>query len=239
SNRGDCLSHLGIAREISALMNRPLKYTPPTANESATAASSITSVEVEAKELCPYYTARVIRNVKMGPSPQWMVRRLEAIGVRAISNVVDVTNYVMFELGQPLHAFDFDKLAGRKIIVREAKAGETLTSIDGHERKLSPGMLVIADAEKPVALAGVMGGLHSEVSDRTTNILLESARFDPLSVRRTARALAMKSDSSYRFERGIDPTLVERASRRAAQLIVQTAGGELLSGVAEAGSAKV
>src|SRR5438874_7667157 len=164
-----------------------------------------------------------------------MARRLEAIGLRAINNVVDVTNYVLFEMGQPLHAFDFDKLAGRKIIVRTAKPGEKLKAIDGHERKLSPGMLVIADAEKPVALAGVMGGLHSEVSDRTTTILLESARFDPLSVRRTARALAMKSDSSYRFERGIDPTLPERASRRAMQLIVQIAGGELLAGVASAG----
>src|SRR5438309_895896 len=158
SNRGDCLSHIGIAREISALLNRPFKYTPPTAAESSTAASSVTSAQIEARELCPLYTARVIRNVKIGPSPQWMVTRLEAIGVRAINNVVDVTNYVMFELGQPLHAFDFDKLAGRKILVREARGGETITSIDGHERKLSPGMLVIADESKPVALAGVMGG---------------------------------------------------------------------------------
>ncbi len=227
SNRGDCLSHVGIARELSALMNRPFKYSPPSAAESSTPASSVTSVQIEAKELCPYYTARVIRNVKIGPSPQWMVKRLEAIGVRPVSNVGDVTNYVMFELGQPLHAFDFDKLQGRKVIVREARAGEKMFSIDGRERILRAGMLVIADGQRPVALAGVMGGADSEVSNSTTNFLLESARFDPLSVRKTARALAMKSDSSYRFERGIDPTLAERASLRAAQLILQTAGGEL------------
>jgi len=165
-----------------------------------------------------------------------MVKRLEAIGVRPISNVVDVTNYVMFELGQPLHAFDFDKLQGRKVIVREARAGEKMVSIDGRERILRAGMLVIADGQRPVALAGVMGGADSEVSNSTTSLLLESARFDPLSVRKTARALAMKSDSSYRFERGIDPTLAERASLRTAQLILQTAGGELLSGMVAAGA---
>src|SRR6185436_10148690 len=167
----------------------------------------------------------------------WMVRRLEAVGLRAINNVVDVTNYVMFELGQPLHAFDFDRLEGRRIVVRRAGQGESIVSIDGHERKLHPDILVIADAARPVALAGVMGGRDSEVSSATVNVLLESARFDPLSVRKTARALQMRSDSSYRFERGIDPLLPEKASRRAAQLILETAGGQLLSGVAEAGSA--
>ena len=235
SNRSDCLSHVGVARELSALLNREFRDVPIELKESSARASDATSVRIDALQLCPHYTARVIRNVKVGPSPDWMKRRLEAIGLRSINNIVDVTNYVMFELGQPLHAFDYDKLQQHKIIVREARAGESITSIDGHERKLSPGMLVIADGEKPVALAGVMGGLQTEVSERTTNVLLESARFDSLSVRRTARALAMKSDSSYRFERGIDPTLPERASRRAAQLILQTAGGELLAGVAEAG----
>jgi phenylalanyl-tRNA synthetase beta chain len=237
SNRGDCLSHVGVARELSALFKREFVDVKSTLAEVTTPATSATSVTIDAPKLCPHYTARIIRNVKVGSSPQWMVRRLQAIGLRSINNIVDVTNYVMFEMGQPLHAFDFDKLAGRKIIVREARSGETITSLDGHERKLSPGMLVIADAEKPVALAGVMGGLTSEVSAGTVNILLESARFDPLSVRRTARALAMKSDSSYRFERGIDPTLSERASARAAQLIVETAGGEVLSGIVVAGSA--
>jgi phenylalanyl-tRNA synthetase beta chain len=237
SNRGDCLSHVGVAREVAALQKREFKQTQPTAPESSTSVTDVTSVVIEATQLCPHYTARVIRNVKVGPSPEWLRRRLEAIGLRAINNIVDVTNYVMFEMGQPLHAFDFDKLRGRRIIVRESRTGEKIVSIDGHERVLSPGMLVIADAERPVAVAGVMGGLDSEVSDSTVNVLLESARFDPLSVRKTARALAMKSDSSYRFERGIDSTLPERASLRAAQLILETAGGELLAGMAVAGSA--
>ncbi|MGH7177094.1 MAG: phenylalanine--tRNA ligase subunit beta [Tepidisphaeraceae bacterium] len=237
SNRGDCLSHLGVARELSALLPRELKRAEPTAGGSGAPVDSVTSVRIDNSELCPHYTARVIRGVKVRPSPAWIQRRLEAVGVRPINNIVDATNYVMFELGQPLHAFDFDKLGGRKIVVRTARPGEKLISIDGHERSLSRDMLVIADESKPVALAGVMGGRDSEVSDSTTSVLLESARFDPLSVRRTARRLAMKSDSSYRFERGIDPALPESASLRAAQLIVQMAGGELLSGVAQAGAA--
>jgi phenylalanyl-tRNA synthetase beta chain len=237
SNRGDCLSHVGVARELSALLGREFRDLKPQAQESATAAAAdLTSVAIEAPQLCPHYTARVLRNVKIKPSPAWMIRRLEAVGLRPINNVVDVTNYVMFEMGQPLHAFDFDRLQQRRIIVRNARAGEKLVSIDGRERMLSLDMLVIADATRPVALAGVMGGIDSEVSDRTTNVLLESARFDPLSIRKTARALAMASDSSYRFERGIDPTLPERASLRAAQLILQTAGGELLKGIAAAGA---
>jgi phenylalanyl-tRNA synthetase beta chain len=235
SNRGDCLSHLGIARELSALLGRPFQEPAISAPEAADRIQSLTSITIEAPELCPHYTARLLRGVKIGPSPQWMVQRLEAVGLRSINNVVDVTNYVLFELGQPLHAFDFDRLTGRRIIVRAARAGEKLTSLDGHERALTAGMLVIADADRPVALAGVMGGLETEVTDSTRNLLLESARFEPLSIRQTARALAMASDSSYRFERGIDPTLPERASLRAAQLILQTAGGELLSGQATAG----
>ena len=209
--------------------------TRPEIKEAGTSASQVISVDIEAANLCPHYTARVIRGVKIGPSPAWLRRRLEAIGLRPINNVVDVTNYVMFELGQPLHAFNLDKLKGRRIIVRHARRGEKLLSIDGRERTLEPEMLVIADARNPVALAGVMGGRDSEVSDSTTNVLLESARFEPLSVRKTARHLAMKSDSSYRFERGIDPMLPERVSRRAAQLIVELAGGELLKGDVVAG----
>ena len=236
SNRGDCLSHAGVARELGALVKRDVKLVEPRPAEAGTPADSITKVRIDARDLCPHYTARVIRNVKIKPSPAWMRRRLEAVGLRPINNVVDVTNYVMFETGQPLHAFDFDKLGGREIVVRRARPGEKLVSLDGHERRLDPHMLVIADARDAVALAGVMGGRDSEVSDATVNVLLESARFDPLSVRRTARALAMKSDSSYRFERGIDPALTERASRRAAQLILETAGGELLRGVVEDGA---
>ena len=236
SNRGDCLSHVGVAKELSALLNRP--YVEPEAKlaESAKPASGAIAVSIDAPNLCPHYTARVIQGVKIGPSPAWMVKRLEAIGLRSINNVVDITNYVMFELGQPLHAFDLDRVGGKKIIVRLAREGEKLVSLDGHERKLTVGMLVIADAEKPVALAGVMGGHDSEVSAGTVNVLLESARFEPLSIRKTARSLAMKSDSSYRFERGIDPTLPERASRRAAELILQLAGGELLAGSVDAGA---
>ncbi len=236
SNRADCLSHAGVARELGAVLNLAVKEIQPEAKEAGVA--SDVKVRIDAENLCPFYSARVIRGVKVGPSPQWMQRRLEAIGVRAINNVVDITNYVMFEMGQPLHAFDLAKIDGHEIVVRAARAGETITSIDGHERKLTPGMLVIADGRKPVALAGVMGGKESEVSESTTDVLLEAARFDPLSVRKTARALAMKSDSSYRFERGIDPTLPLRASLRAAQLMIEIAGGELLAGVKQAGSAE-
>ncbi len=235
SNRGDCLSHLGIARELGALLKREVRGVHAEVAESAERADAATRVDIQALDLCPHYTARVLRNVRIGPSPAWMVRRLEAIGCRAINNVVDVTNYVMFEMGQPLHAFDFDRLKERRIVVRRARDGETIVSIDGHERRLTAEMLVIADAFRPVALAGVMGGKESEVGEATVNVLLESARFDPLCVRKTARRLAMMSDSSYRFERSIDPTLPERASLRAAQLMLETAGGELLAGMAVGG----
>lgn len=236
SNRGDCLSHVGVARELSALLRREFRDVRPSAAETGPETSTVTRVDNEATDLCPHYTARVLRNVEIRPSPAWMTRRLEAVGLRPVNNVVDVTNYVLFEMGQPLHAFDFDRLQGKRIVVRRAKAGEKIVSIDGRERALAPDMLVIADATRPVALAGVMGGIDSEVSQATTNVLLESARFDPLSVRKTARALAMRSDSSYRFERGIDPLLPERASLRAAELILETAGGELLSGLVQAGA---
>jgi len=236
SNRSDCLSYLGVARELSALLGRPFNDVSTKAPEAASPAAAAAKVQIEAPGLCPHYIARVLKNVRIAPSPAWMQRRLSAIGVRPINNVVDVTNYVLFEMGQPLHAFDYDKLAGHSIIVRQARLGEKITSIDGHERRLESDMLVIADAQRPVALAGVMGGKDTEVSEATTNVLLEAARFDPLSIRKTARSLAMKSDSSYRFERRLDPTLPARASLRAAQLILQTAGGELLSGSVIAGA---
>lgn len=234
SNRGDCLCHIGVARELAALLNRAYQVPEISAKESTVAVGEATSVAVQSP-LCSYYTARVIRNVKVGPSPEWLVRRLEAIGVRSINNVVDITNYVMMEMNQPLHAFDYDRLEGGKIVVRNAEAGETLTTIDGHERKLTPQMLVIADAKRPVALAGVMGGLATEVSQKTTTILLESANFDALNVRATSRGEALLSEASYRFERGIDLTLPQRASLRAAQMIVELAGGELLAGIAQDG----
>jgi phenylalanyl-tRNA synthetase beta chain len=238
SNRSDCLSVTGVARELAALLHRefvdvPLPANPPGGSASDTGLSGL---GIDVPELCPHYTARVIRGVKIGPSPAWMQRRLTAIGLRPVNNVVDVTNYVLFEMGMPLHAFDFDKIRGKTINVRTARPGEKMTSLDGHERSLSPEMLVIADAERAIALAGVMGGRDTEVTDQTVNILLESARFDPLSIRSTARKLAMGSDSSYRFERGIDPTLPHRASLRATQLIAETAGGKPAGPLLEAGS---
>lgn len=237
SNRGDCLSHLGVAREIAALLNGAVREIDTSLSESA--APPTASVRIDAEQLCPYYSARIVRGVRIGPSPEWLSRRLQAVGLRSINNVVDVTNYVMFELGQPLHAFDLDKLASPDIIVRRAQEGEKLTSIDGHERKLSVDMLVIADQRQPVALAGVMGGLETQVTDQTVNILLESARFDALNVRKTARQLALMSDSSYRFERGVAAQATLLGSARAAQLILQVAGGTLERGVVEAGSCPV
>jgi phenylalanyl-tRNA synthetase beta chain len=239
SNRGDCLCHIGVARELSAALVQPLREIAVEAGESGDPASASVRVRIDAPELCPHYTARLIRGVKIGPSPVWMTRRLEAIGVRPINNVVDVTNYVMMEMGQPLHAFDFANIAAGQIVVRNANRGESIVSIDGKKRELVPSVLVIADAQRPIALAGVMGGLDSEVCDSTVDVLLESARFDPLSVRRTARLLALKSESSYRFERGIDPALPARASLRAAQLILQTAAGQLAKGMVQAGSDRV
>ncbi len=236
SNRGDCLSHVGLARELAAATGRALA-TPALepADAAGPEAASLTSVANQPHDLCPLYTARVLRGVTVGPSPDWLVRRLEAVGLRSVNNVVDVTNYVLFELGQPLHAFDLAKLAERRIVVRTARAGERFVAIDGTRHELNEDMLVIADAARPVAVAGVMGGIDTEVGPDTRDILLESAIFDPLSVRSTSRALKLASDSSFRFERGVDPLGVDRASRRAARLILETAGGELARGVVRAG----
>lgn len=243
SNRPDCLSYLGVARELAALLNRPMLLPATEPREHMPQAATVASVRIEAGPICPHYIARIIRNVHVGPSPGWLTGRLETMGtekkpMRGINNVVDITNYVMFEMGQPLHAFDFDRLDGGRIVVRRAQACEKLVTIDGKERALSPDMLVIADARQPVALAGVMGGRDTEVTNQTRNVLLESARFDPLSIRRTARALAMASDSSYRFERGIEPNLPAHASLRAADLISRLGNGELLSGPIEAGEVR-
>jgi phenylalanyl-tRNA synthetase beta chain len=235
SNRPDCLGHIGVAREVGVLYELPLKVPAAKPQAKGAAAISLTSVTLEAPELCPRYTARVLRGVKIGPSPAWLQDRLRAIGVAVINNVVDVTNFVLFECGQPLHAFDFNLLAGRRIIVREARAGEKFHAINHQEYELSPGMCVIADAERPVALAGVMGGADTEVSAATIDVLLESAEFDPLSIRTTARRFGLHSPSSYRFERGVDPAGVDWASRRACELILETAGGELAEGVVDAG----
>ncbi len=234
SNRPDCLSHVGLAREIAAItgasVSRPDVSVPPSGDCDLGDAAS---VQVTAGDLCPHYTARVIRGVKVGRSPEWLRRRLEVCGIRPVNNVVDATNYVMLECGQPLHAFDLSLIGGRSIVVRRAQPGETLTTIDGAEHELTGEECVIADSFRPVALAGVMGGLGSEINESTVDLLLESARFDPTSVRRTSRRHQVASESSYRFERGVDPETTDWASRRACELIVELAGGEVAPGCGE------
>jgi len=234
SNRPDCLGHIGVAREIAAAMATALRLPAINLVESDTRVEDLTSVEVARADLCPRYTARVIQSATIARSPDWLVNRLEAVGVRSINNVVDITNYLLLESGQPLHAFDYDKLAEHRIIVRPARYGETIVAIDHTRHELNDQNLVIADAEKAVAVAGVMGGLATEVSERTTTVLLESARFEPLSIRRTARQLNLHSESSYRFERAVDPVNVEWASRRAAGLICGLTAGSAARGVVDA-----
>ena len=225
SNRPDCLSHVGIAREVAVIENKAVRLPQVAAFNTEGRASELTSVEIKDADLCPRYAARLVRGVKIGPSPDWLTKRLETIGQRPINNVADVTNYVLHELGQPLHAFDFHKLGGQRIVVRRAAAGEKLKTLDGVERELTSDMLVIADAARPVALAGIMGGEESEISQATTDVLIESAYFDPDSVRRTARRLGMDTEASRRFERGADRAGVVRAQERCVQLICELAGG--------------
>ena len=247
SNRGDVLSHVGVAREVVAALagtgagtstpeqelKRPAAALPeavgPAVGESA-------AVEVRDAEGCPLYTARVIRGVKVGPSPAWLTARLQAVGLRSVNNVVDVTNFVLLESGQPLHAFDLGKLAGGRVVVRGAAAGEPFAALDGTTHKLRAGSLVIADDRRPVALAGVMGGADSGVTEATTDVLLESGIFDPLVVRASSRGHKLQSDSSFRFERGVDPCGVEVASRRAAALIAELTGGVVADGVIRTGA---
>jgi phenylalanyl-tRNA synthetase beta chain len=230
SNRADCLGHYGIAREAAALYHLPLKPVQPHLGESPEQVSAATRVEIESPDLCSRYTARVLRGVKIGPSPGWLRLRLAALGQASINNVVDATNYVMLELGHPLHAFDMDLLNDRRIVVRRARAGEKIRTLDGLERTLTSEMCVIADASQAVAIAGVMGGAESEIRTASRNILLESARFDPVSIRRTSKALGLRTEASIRFERGADPEMAELASRRCAELIQQVSGGEVLAG---------
>ena len=233
SNRPDCLGHVGVARELAALTDSVMKIPAVDYDESGKDVAKLTSVEVLDSQGCPRYTARVIRGVKVGPSPEWLVERLEAVGLRAVNNVVDVTNFVLYERGQPLHAFDYDRLSENRIVVRRATAGEMFQAIDHTEHELAAGDLVIADARRAVAMAGVMGGADSEVTEQTVNVLLESAMFDPLSVRNTSRRTQLISDSSYRFERGVDFDGVDWASRRACQLILETAGGQAAKGAVD------
>ncbi|MFL6291876.1 MAG: phenylalanine--tRNA ligase beta subunit-related protein, partial [Thermoanaerobaculia bacterium] len=230
TNRPDCMNHLGLARELAVIFGRPLKRPPVFPEEAAEQAADAAAVDVEDWDGCPRFVARVVRGVAIGPSPDWLRNRLEAIGLRSINNVVDVTNFLLWEMGQPLHAYDLSKLAGRRILVRRARPGEVLVTLDGAERKLTPDMLVIADAERAVGLAGVMGGADSEVTGSTTDILIEAAHFDRKRVRRTARGLGMHTDASHRFERGADPEACERGVSRAAQLLAEIAGGTVLAG---------
>jgi phenylalanyl-tRNA synthetase beta chain len=227
TNRPDCMNHLGVAREYAALTSSRLR--PPDVSLAAVGRPTheAASVRIEAPDLCARYAARCVLGVHVGPSPDWLRQRLESIGQRAINNVVDATNFVLWEIGHPLHPFDLDRLEGRTIVVRRARPGERLVTLDGTERTLTADMPVIADETRPVALAGIMGGRASEISPGTTNVLLESAWFEPVPVRRTARALGLRTDASHRFERGADPEAVLQALDRAAQIIARIAGGTI------------
>lgn len=230
TNRPDCMNHLGLARELSVLLDRPLRVPASSPPETDDAVEEATSVEVEEEIFCPRFVARVVRGVEVKESPAWLRERLTAIGLRPISNVVDVTNFILWEMGQPLHAYDLDRLAGHRLVVRLAHPGERLTTLDGVERELSEQMLVIADAERAVGLAGVMGGLDSEVTAKTRDVLIEGAHFNRQAVRIASRKLGLHTDASHRFERGTDPEACERAVSRAAQLLAEIAGGTVLRG---------
>ena len=227
SNRPDCLSHIGIAREIAAIYERRLKTPPAEENLSIEKDAIAFGIEIADPELCPRYAGLVMDGVKVGPSPEWMQRRLEAAGMRPLNNVVDITNYVLLEMGHPLHAFDFDILRGGKIVVKRSAPGALFKTLDGVERKLDGDMLMINDGEEPVAIAGVMGGLNSEIASGTTRVLLEAAYFQPASIRRTSRRLGLSTEASYRFERGADWNSPVPAIARACLLIKQLAGGRV------------
>ncbi len=235
-NRGDALSVTGVARELAALLDVPLRYPEFAPVEEGPDINSLAEVIIEDFDGCPRYAARLVQGIKTGPSPDWMRKRLEAGGIRAINNVVDVTNYILLELGQPLHAFDFKALRRSKIVVRCAEAGEKFTTLDGEERTLFPDSLLICDGEGPVALAGVMGGLESEVIESTTDVLIESAFFNPVSIRRTSQKLGLSTEASHRFERTVDPLGQARAADRAAKLMAEICGGKVCKGLIDAKS---
>jgi len=237
SHRPDCLGMLGIAREVAAIYRLPLKTVSPKPDASTSAKTSeAVTVKIEAPDLCGRFTARVIRGVRVQPSPQWLKDRLEAAGTASISNIVDISNYVMLELGHPLHTFDYDLVRNHSIVVRRARQGEKIKTLDGVERTLDANASVVADDDgsRAVGIGGIMGGAETEISFSTKNVLIECAWFDPIAVRRTARSLRLHTEASMRFGRGADPEMAEVASRRAAELILQLAGGELLSGVVDA-----
>ncbi len=233
-NRPDCLSVIGVARELAALTGTPFRPPSVAVKESGESAESLARLQLDAPDLCRRYTVRIISGLRVGPSPAWMAARLRAVGLRPISNVVDVTNYVLWELGHPLHAFDHAKVADRTVVVRRARTGERFTTLDGQERTLTDRMLVIADPRRAIGLAGVMGGANTEVTDATDRVLLESAWFDPATTRRTSRALGLATDAAYRFERGADVEGLVEAQDRAAQLMADLAGGAVARGMLDA-----
>ncbi len=230
-NRPDCLSIIGTAREIAAFGENRVTYPDYTLEDNGNEIDDLTSVTIESPDLCPRYTARLIFDVKVGPSPFWLQDRLNSVGLKPINNVVDITNFVMMETGQPLHAFDFDRLAENRIVVRASKAGDKFTTLDDVERTLEDNMVMICDGEKPVAVGGVMGGLNSEIEETTTRVLLESAYFDPSSIRKTSKLLTLNTDATHRFERGVDPKGTVNALNRAAKLLAEVAGGTVKSGL--------
>jgi phenylalanyl-tRNA synthetase beta chain len=230
-NRADCLSILGIAREVAGLQGTAIKRPTVQVPEAQDCIDHHTSVRIEAQEHCPRYAARLMTDITVGPSPFWLQDRLRSVGLRPINNLVDITNFVMLETGQPLHAFDFDRLADNRIVVRTARPGERFTTLDGKERQLAPEMLMICDGEKPVAVGGVMGGLNSEIEDETSRVLLESAYFNPISIRKTAKHMGLNTDASHRFERGVDPQGTLDAMDRAAALMVELGRGKLMDGL--------
>ncbi len=234
ANRPDCMSVIGVAREVALAFGRVLRMPRPKPVEHPPAAAERVAVEIADPEGCPRFTARVIEGVRVGPSPAWVQRRLEASGVRAIANVVDITNYVMLELGQPMHAFDYDRVAGHRLVVRRATPGERLVTLDGVERTLDPEMLVVADAQRAVALAGIIGGADTEIGPGTTRVLLEAAYWNPITIGRTARRLGLRTEASARFERGMDPEGPALAQDRAAELLAEWGGGRVLRGVVDA-----
>jgi phenylalanyl-tRNA synthetase beta chain len=235
SNRPDCLGHYGVARELGAVYKLPLKPVAPNPTESAAKVADAAKVELESPELCGRFTARIVRGAKIQPSPKWLKDRLEASGVASISNVVDISNYVMLELGHSLHTFDYDKVRDHRIVVRRAKLGEKIRTLDGVERTLDPSLSVVCDGDgsRAIGIGGIMGGVETEISFSTKNILIECAWFEPIAVRKAARLLKLHTEASTRFGRGADPEMAELASRRAAELILQLAGGELLAGVVD------
>jgi phenylalanyl-tRNA synthetase beta chain len=227
----DCLSHIGVARECAALISGKLRVTDYKLQESKVKVENFVSVEVKDSELCPRYTARVMTDIKVGPSPKWLRERLEAVGQQSINNIVDATNYVAFEIGQPLHAFDAEKLTGKKIIIRRAKKGEKIVTLDNEKCDLDNDVLIIADSKDPIAIAGIKGGKKAEIDKNTKTIILESANFNLHNVHKSSRKLGIATESSLRFEHGLDPNLASEAIDRLAGLIQKIAGGKITKGM--------